>query len=357
MKNMQRVLITIRLLCRCESILHPGHNCTMRIEKIKKRSRNKGKQATTQPENYTVYTCHFCSHRNMKRGTPRNASQPMAKPLPESTKEEISNTVSSDMTKGNIATNTRAAPLVPTADDPQRGKMAIVEIHEPLKVKGDSVDVNTPDNSVSSSYMTKNNVDANTRATPLVPTTGDSHRGKMGTVEINEPVKVKDNSVDNSTADNTVTSSDMTKDNIAANTRATPQVPTTDDPHSGEIGIVEMNETSKVKDDPIDINTPDKSKMGTLDITDTLDIKKWSDASDPATPSTRPTLTLLESKMKKRNRAGSKKKVAPESTPIAEKSSKRKRRKSWTTLKEIAESNEKEKRMKLINLTIPFSMK
>lgn len=182
---------------RCESILHPGYNCTIRIEKNNKNTRHKGKKASHYPKNNIVYTCHFCLHKNTKRGTPRNTNPPNPKfhPHPKATK-----TVSSDVTKDNIVTNT-------TTNNPDRGKMGIF-----------------------------------------------------------------------------------------------------------------------VKNDP--------------------------DASGSAT-----TLTLLESKMKKRNRSGSKKKVTFD--PKEENSvnvSNRKRRKSWTSLKEIAESNDNDNSRRLMNITVPFLM-
>ncbi|XP_026659863.2 uncharacterized protein LOC103705547 [Phoenix dactylifera] len=56
-------------LCqRCETVLQPGFNCTIRIEKCV----NKGrwhKKASVLCKNSVVYTCHFCSHRNLKWGT------------------------------------------------------------------------------------------------------------------------------------------------------------------------------------------------------------------------------------------------------------------------------------------------
>ncbi|KAJ1690606.1 hypothetical protein LUZ63_014761 [Rhynchospora breviuscula] len=51
-------------LCqKCETILCPGFNCTIRI----KNNIKKGRQA----QNNVVYTCHFCRHENLKRGTPK----------------------------------------------------------------------------------------------------------------------------------------------------------------------------------------------------------------------------------------------------------------------------------------------
>ncbi|KAI3691790.1 hypothetical protein L6452_31592 [Arctium lappa] len=200
---------------RCESILHPGHSCTIRIETNKTNARHKGKKPNRYPQNNVVYTCHFCSHRNIKRGTPRNTSPPKAhKRVPEpasSTNQKTRKTVSSfDMTKDNVVANTLTASVGSTGDDP---------------------------------------------------------RGKMGIVE--------------------------------------------------------------VKDDPA--------------------------ASGPATPLT--TMTLLESKMKKRTRSGAKKTTASES--VTEKSvntSNRRRRKSWSSLKEIAESNDNDNNRRLMNLTVPFSI-
>ncbi|XP_024997060.1 uncharacterized protein LOC112529869 [Cynara cardunculus var. scolymus] len=198
---------------RCESILHPGHNCTVRIETNKTNARHKGKKSKHYPRNNIVYTCHFCSQRNIKRGTPRNTCPPKAhKRVPEpasSTNQKTRKTVSFfDRTKNNVVANTVTASLGSTGDDP---------------------------------------------------------RGKMGIAE--------------------------------------------------------------VKDDPA--------------------------ASGPGTPLN--TMTLLESKMKKRNRSGAKKTTALES--VTEKSvntSNRRRRKSWSSLKEIAESNDNNKR--LMNLTVPFSI-
>ncbi|KAF3323584.1 RNAse P Rpr2/Rpp21/SNM1 subunit domain-containing protein [Carex littledalei] len=51
-------------LCqKCETILCPGVNCTIRIKKNTRKSR--------QSQNNVVYTCCFCLHENLKRGTPK----------------------------------------------------------------------------------------------------------------------------------------------------------------------------------------------------------------------------------------------------------------------------------------------
>lgn len=68
-------LIDHVLLGRCETILQPGYNCTIRVEKNRANASGscsrRSKKASTPTQNNVVYTCHFCSHRNLKRGTPK----------------------------------------------------------------------------------------------------------------------------------------------------------------------------------------------------------------------------------------------------------------------------------------------
>ncbi|XP_071687027.1 uncharacterized protein [Rutidosis leptorrhynchoides] len=104
--------------CACESILYPGYNCTIRIEQNKFNALNKGKKINHYLQNNIAYTCHFCSHRNMKRGTPRNTNQPKVKAHPKSTNHNSSNKVSlSDTTKDFVVSNIIAAPLRPTINE------------------------------------------------------------------------------------------------------------------------------------------------------------------------------------------------------------------------------------------------
>lgn len=56
---------------RCETILQPGFNCTVRVEKNRAKSRNRRRKPHTLTQNNVVFNCHFCSHRNLKRGTPK----------------------------------------------------------------------------------------------------------------------------------------------------------------------------------------------------------------------------------------------------------------------------------------------
>ncbi|CAL5356136.1 hypothetical protein CsSME_00044988 [Camellia sinensis var. sinensis] len=87
------------------------------------------------------------------------------------------------------------------------------------------------------------------------------------------------------------------------------------------------------------------------------------DSPARASPSVRTGLTLLEVRRRKRNRLGAKKAAEFESnsaTTVAENSismTNKRKRKSWTSLKEIAESSEHGNSQNVTNLTIPFSYK
>lgn len=54
---------------RCETVLHPGFNSTVRIEKNRSKVRHRHKKFGSIAQNNVVYKCHFCSHQNLKRGT------------------------------------------------------------------------------------------------------------------------------------------------------------------------------------------------------------------------------------------------------------------------------------------------
>ncbi|KAG0461485.1 hypothetical protein HPP92_021782 [Vanilla planifolia] len=57
---------------RCESILQPGFNCTIRIQKNKPKRKRGKKASVTSFQNSVVYKCNFCSHHNMIKGTQKD---------------------------------------------------------------------------------------------------------------------------------------------------------------------------------------------------------------------------------------------------------------------------------------------
>ncbi|KAJ9173607.1 hypothetical protein P3X46_016724 [Hevea brasiliensis] len=72
------------ILCqRCETILQPGFNCTVRIERTQTKARRRQKKSNTPMQNNVVYKCHFCSHQNLKRGTPKGHMKEICPPKPK----------------------------------------------------------------------------------------------------------------------------------------------------------------------------------------------------------------------------------------------------------------------------------
>lgn len=70
---------------RCESILQPGHNCSVRIEKNKSGGRHRRNKSNPTAQNNIVYRCHFCSHRNLMRGTSKGYVKEICPPKPKPT--------------------------------------------------------------------------------------------------------------------------------------------------------------------------------------------------------------------------------------------------------------------------------
>ncbi|KAK2664084.1 hypothetical protein Ddye_002658 [Dipteronia dyeriana] len=65
---------------RCETMLQSGFNCTVRIEKNQVKARHRRKKHKFPSQNNVVYNCHFCSFRNLKRGTPKGHMKEICPP-------------------------------------------------------------------------------------------------------------------------------------------------------------------------------------------------------------------------------------------------------------------------------------
>ncbi|CAA7033985.1 unnamed protein product [Microthlaspi erraticum] len=73
---------------RCETILQPGFNCKVRIDKVSAKKKKKKKpNIVVLPQNNVVYYCSFCSHRNLKRGTSRGQMKEICPPKPKAPKK------------------------------------------------------------------------------------------------------------------------------------------------------------------------------------------------------------------------------------------------------------------------------
>ena len=107
----------------------------------------------------------------------------------------------------------------------------------------------------------------------------------------------------------------------------------------------------------------EKSFRSKDDISKTDEIASPAFAGEiPATPLVRSGTNLLDAKRRKRNRSISKKLVGTESnsTPTdvekATSTSNKRRKKSWTSLREFSDSAEHDSSPKITNLTIPFCL-
>ncbi|PKA60889.1 hypothetical protein AXF42_Ash006524 [Apostasia shenzhenica] len=102
------------VLCqRCECILQPGFNCTIRIENNKNAKKQPNKSCTL-PQNNIIYACSFCLHINLFRGTAKGHI-----------KDSISST--RDMKPDNVVTSkldrSLGEPIDGLANDPATEKL------------------------------------------------------------------------------------------------------------------------------------------------------------------------------------------------------------------------------------------
>ncbi|PON62870.1 RNAse P, Rpr2/Rpp21 subunit [Parasponia andersonii] len=216
---------------RCETILQPGFNCTVRIEKnkAKARRRSKSKKSCSSTKNNVVYSCHYCSRRNVKGGTP----------------------------KGHIK------QICPS-------KIKTTKISKPTKSKSQKP--------VSSQKDSRGKDEVNKKDEPALPV---------------------------------------------------------------------VDEVNNKKDEPTLLSLLERSE-------------EFPIIDSTATPVVRIGTTLLEAKKRKRNRSTTKKPAESEDSSIPTNSEKtsgmssKRRRKSWTTLKEIADSKEQGKKQDITTLPIPF---
>ncbi|XP_042484914.1 uncharacterized protein LOC122065177 isoform X1 [Macadamia integrifolia] len=286
-------------LCqRCETILQPGYNCTIRIEKNRARVRRRHKKLNNPTQNNVVYTCHFCSQRNLKKGTPKGHMKEIcvSRPRPASELERVN-----------------SAPQEST----------ILE-------KG--------------------------------------IEGKEGNNNIEESISLEKTSISGSESGNLK--------------KGAPKG------HMKEICVSRpkpASELERVSSAPLESTILEKGverKQGNNNVEESISLEKTSISGSksgspeaflatheqialeniPITPLVKTSRSLLEGKGKKRKKkgpgsnqaGGSECNSATADTEGAASGSSKRRRKSWTTLKEIVEHSQLENNHKITNLSIPF---
>lgn len=304
------------LICRCETILQRDINCTVRARKNKAKAQEAlSTKPSTPAPNYIVYRCHFCSHGNVKKENPRKRTTETCPFNMEMTKTstlaELDPVGAEKVVEVRNEANSRhelALPQMPPVSRkiPTTGGLAShisasesdsLESAGAEKVVGGRVEVNTLHNQLTT----------NCTATP--------------------EVRIQN-----------------AKEPCLPETKMTPNQTFLESSYSKPVGLEEIN----VNDSKDGENEIDKSE-----VPPTPPVSAEIDNADmPA----RPRLTLLDTNKRKRKKPTAKKPVgcengsgAPEEEKSIGKSSRRKR-KSWTTLKEIADNIEQDKKQKFLNL-------
>lgn len=267
---------------RCETILQPGSNCSIRIEKNNAKRRRRQKKCSNSRQNNVAYYCHHCSCRNIKRGTPKGHMKVLY----------------------DAAFERRVKP-VDVKDGKECETSAVERPTEILTIDAPKI----PD------------------ASAIPPPTGDI------TALDNPAIQLQTKGILN--INSPATPSTLSVTTLLKSQKR--EMTTLSEKHIGH-----------------DIRTDEEKKTGAVPTVDA-----------PATPSTSTGVTLLDSKKRKRNKPSSKNQTEPRScsAPTAdgdrsEGTSKRNRkRKSWTSLKEVARTNEQSGKQKnMAELAIPFSL-
>ncbi|XP_021818977.1 uncharacterized protein LOC110760930 isoform X2 [Prunus avium] len=318
---------------RCETILQPGLNCTVRIEKNRSKKRRKSKKPTSFSQNNVVYTCHFCSYRNLKRGTPRGHMKVICptktkttsklKPAKSISKKFVSSK------KSNVAEDeVRKANEIAASEIIQANEIASSEITREIQA-----------NEIASSEIARE-IQGNETASEIAR---EIQENETASSEIAREIQENETASseiareiqENETAsseiareiqENETASSEIARENRIVETRA----------DEDEVTIVNEMASSAIAGEIPTVDSPETPKVRTG-----------------------PTL-LLGGKRRKRNKSVSKKPAEPENSPNptdAENTgsmSNKRRRKKWTSLKEIAESSEHKNIRNISALTIPF---
>ncbi|KAI4367873.1 hypothetical protein MLD38_016496 [Melastoma candidum] len=97
---------------RCEAILQPGYNCTIRVKKSRAKKRQRSQKPRTPTQNNVVYSCQFCLHRNVKRGTPKGHMKVLhpakARPISQKKSKTDMSLISSNLEIKNASIDERS---------------------------------------------------------------------------------------------------------------------------------------------------------------------------------------------------------------------------------------------------------
>jgi len=303
--------------CRCETVLKPGFNCTVRIRNKRNKGRRNKKSNCCQ--NRVSYACHFCGDQNLILGSGKGVVKSL---LPS--REHATMDSSRRILKGN-SNNTRAQDMKKVFEHSQA---ASLQVDSPSELR----------QSTSERGGHRERLKCNL---PLI----DS---KMEGVVLST---AKSGHLAASTSEDSIQVIENTNDEQMHETK----------PISCEdVKICEANATSQAEL-PVASTfvMPQKKKLA--EVTDTkhsaepfkTGSKTGKKGENPGSV-TGNTLSSSSKSVPNDSRKNSKC-ASSDSAPVSG-SSRKRARKGWTTLKQIAEKDELERKEKMDNFVIPFFM-
>ncbi|KAH0974829.1 hypothetical protein GBA52_016728 [Prunus armeniaca] len=301
---------------RCETILQPGLNCTVRIEKNRSKKRRKSKKPTSFSQNNVVYTCHFCSHRNLKRGTPHGHMKVIC---PAKTKMTLKLKPAKSISQKFVSSK---KSIVAEDEVRKANEIAASEIIQVNEIASSEITREIQANEIASSEIVRE-IQGNETASEIENETASSEIAREIQIQVNETASSE---IAREIQEKETASSEIARENRIVETRA----------DEDEVTIVNEMASSAIAGEIPTVDSPETPKVRTG-----------------------PTL-LLGGKRRKRNKSVSKKPAVPENSPNptdAENTgsmSNKRRRKKWTSLKEIAETSEHKNIRNISDLTIPF---
>ncbi|EAY74423.1 hypothetical protein OsI_02313 [Oryza sativa Indica Group] len=306
-------------LCqRCETVLQPGFNCTIRIKNNKRKAKRRKKLNTCQ--NSISYLCHFCGDQNLIRGSGKNIMKGLL-----SLRKPVGMDVTSIKLKGDI--NNKRLVTIKEGLEYSQGAVSQLE---------------------STSGLKQRNLVKNEYEESPVPNLLDESMEKevaSSSVELNQSASATDEENVSQKIVVTITNEKSTHETepVSANKIAICQP---DVPSKAEFSVGSSFVTPR-KNKVVDVT--DHKDSAELVKTRSIQNKKGEmPSSVTGKAPTMPTKSAPNDSMKN-------KPVASGSAQMSG-SSRKRARKGWTTLKQIAEKEELERKEKMGNFVIPFFM-
>ncbi|CAO2165120.1 unnamed protein product [Urochloa humidicola] len=297
-------------LCqRCETVLKPGFNCTVRI--MNKRNKAKRRKKSNRCQNSVSYACHFCGDQNLILGSGKGVVKSLLPSREHATKDSShrilrgnnSSTRTQDIKK--VSEHSQAASL--QADSPSGLKQSTAEKGE----HGERLQCNLP-------------IDCRMEEGPVMSAANPGHL--VASTSEEDSTRVIENKMHE-----------------------------TEPISCGKVKICEANAALQ-QQLPVGLTfvTPQKKKL--TEVTDTKDLselfrtgsKTGKKGENPGSVTGK---TLSSSSKSATNDSRKNSKRAEVSG-----SSRKRARKGWMTLKQIAEKDELERKEKMDNFVIPFFM-